>query len=293
MPSNTVPTGVPAADIVATSFAQIQKRYENRGAIDGLSTGFSQLDAMTSGLQTTDLIIVAGRPSMGKSALCMSVAMHSAINLKLPTLYFSLMESKEHLVQRLLICLARVDSNRLRTGLMHADDWKNMESARKKIEESRLIIDDMPAQSVQEIQNRCSSAKEKNAGISLVVVDHIQGINANREFGSTPSIRVEMAAGLKSIAVELNVPLIATSQLPRAVEERRNKRPYLGDLEGAEAADVVIYLYRDEYYNPDSKYRGIAELLIARQRNGPIGTVDLAFQSSCSRFHDKGRDDLD
>jgi replicative DNA helicase len=293
MPSNSVPTGVPAADIVGASFAQIQKRYESRGAIDGLSTGFSQLDAMTSGLQATDLIIVAGRPSMGKSALCMSMAMHSAINLKLPTLYFSLVESKEHLVQRLLVCLARVDSNRLRTGIMHADDWKNMESARKKIEESRLVIDDMPVRSVLDIQKRCSSAKDKYSDISLVVVDHIQGIGSNREFGSTPRIQVETAAGLKRIAVELNVPLIATSQLPRAVEERRNKRPYLGDLEGAEAADVVIYLYRDEYYNPDSKYRGIAELLIARQRNGPIGTVDLAFQSSCSRFYDKGRDDLD
>lgn len=286
MPSNIVPTGVPAADLAAASFARIQQHYENRGSLLGLSTGFSDLDAMTLGLQRGQLIIISGRPSMGKTALCMNMAMHSAAELKLPTLYFSLEASKEHLVQRLLLSTSRVDPNRIRTGLMADSDWRKLEAARRHLEESCLIIDDLPANTVLDIQERCSKAKEQHADLSLVVVDGIQGIIADRDVRSTPTIRPETAAGLTSTARELDVPLVATSQLPRSVESRCNKRPYLGDLEGAEAADLVIYLYRDEYYDPDSKYRGQAELLIARQRHGPTGTVDLAFEGSCARFSD-------
>lgn len=277
--------------IVESSFQKIEERYENRDSLSGIASGFYDLDALTSGFQQSDLIIVAARPSMGKTAFCLNIAQYAAIELNLPVAVFSLEMSKEQLVQRMLCSEARIDANRLRTGHMHTNDWTHLAMAMGRLGEAPIYIDDSALVNALEIRAKCRRLKSEMQGLGLVIVDYIQLMQGRRQTDNRVQEVSEISRSLKTLAREINVPVIALSQLSRAVEARQNKRPMLSDLRESgsieQDADIVMFIYRDEYYNPDSEQRGEAEIIIAKQRNGPTGTVDLLFQSSITRFLNK------
>jgi replicative DNA helicase len=277
--------------IVETSFQRIEERYENRDSLSGVPSGFYDLDALTSGFQSSDLIIVAARPSMGKTALCLNIAQHVAVEHKIPVAVFSLEMSKEQLVSRMLCSEASIDANRLRTGHLHTNDWTHLAMAMGRLGEAPIFIDDSALLNVLEIRAKARRLKAEMKGLGLIIVDYIQLLQGRKQTDNRVQEVSEISRSLKTLAREINVPVIALSQLSRAVEARQNKRPMLSDLRESgsieQDSDLVMFIYRDEYYNPESERRGEAEIIIAKQRNGPTGTVDLLYQASITRFLNK------
>jgi len=279
---------VPVSDVVKANIQNAEKLSEEPGMVTGIPTGFLDLDHMTSGLQASDLVILAGRPSMGKTSFVLDIARYAAVHAQTPSVIFSLEMSKEQLVNRMLCAEARVDSNKLRTGYIAKSDWPKLHQAGARLSQAPVYIDDSGALSVLEIRARTRRlAAEQNLG--LVIVDYLQLMHAPSGRESRQLEISEISRGLKSLAKELNTPVIALSQLSRAVESRTDKRPLLSDLRESGAieqdADVVMFIYRDEVYNPDTQEPGIADILIRKQRNGPIGDVKLGFENQFTRFH--------
>lgn len=277
----------PISEIVATTFQRIEKLAEERKPITGVSTGLYRLDTMTAGLQPSDLIIVAGRPSMGKTAFSIGMGLHAATIDRRTVAIFSLEMSKESLVTRMLCSDGRIDSSRLRGGFLNEDDWPKLARAAGRISEAPIFIDDSGALSVLELRAKCRRLAAES-GLDLVVVDYLQLMRGSPQAQSREQEISEISRGLKALAKELNVPVVALSQLNRAVEQRVDKRPGLADLRESGAieqdADVIVFIYRDEVYNEDSPDKGIAEIIIGKQRNGPIGTTRLTFLGQYTRF---------
>lgn len=274
-------------ELVKDTIEKIDTLYQRKEHVTGLATGFSEFDRMTSGLQPSDLIIVAGRPSMGKSALAASMIEHVGIDLKKPVAFFSLEMSKEQLVQRMLCSQARVDAHKVRSGYLSPSDWPKLTSAAGRLSSSAIFIDDTPAISSLELRAKARRLKSHH-DIQLIVLDYLQLMRGNTKTDNRQQEISEISRSIKALARELSIPVIALSQLSRAVESRQDHRPQLSDLRESGAieqdADVVVLLMREEYYNPTEENRGVAEVNIAKQRNGPVGTVKLAFIKEYMRF---------
>ncbi|HOW88258.1 MAG TPA: replicative DNA helicase [Candidatus Omnitrophota bacterium] len=275
-------------DIIHESMETIDQLFQRKEHITGLATGFHEFDMKTAGLQPSDLIIVAGRPSMGKSAFATAICEHVGVNLKKPVVIFSLEMSKEQLVQRMLCSHARVDAQKVRTGYLSHQDWPRLTSAAGKLSEAPLFIDDTPAQTVLEIRAKARRLKMKH-DIALIVIDYLQLMQGVKSVENRQQEISEISRSLKALARELRVPVIAVSQLSRAVEQRTGNRPQLSDLRESGAieqdADVVTFLFREEYYKPDDEsLRNKAEAILAKQRNGPTGIVPLVFLKEWTRF---------
>ncbi|MGA1825870.1 MAG: replicative DNA helicase [bacterium] len=274
-------------DIIDDSFEVIEKLYHNKSELTGVGTGFKDFDLLTSGLHKSDLIIIAARPSMGKTALCINMAMHMAVKEHLSVLFFSLEMSKEQLVMRMLSSLASVNSHRLRTGFITNKDWDKLVKAGSKISEASVYIDDTSSLSALDLKAKARRLKREK-GLDIIMIDYLQLMEGH---GRSESRQQEISAisrSLKGLAKELDVPLIALSQLSRAVENRTEKRPMLSDLRESGAieqdADLVAFIYRPEVYSKKLEDEGIAELIIGKQRNGPIDTVKLVFLKEYTRF---------
>jgi len=278
----------PVREIVKDSFKAIEKLFENKSAVTGIPTGFKKINELTSGLQRSDLIIIAGRPSMGKTAFALNLATNAAFESKLACAIFSLEMSKEQLVQRMLCSEARVDSSKLRCGYLKESDWPRLTKAASRLSEAPLFIDDTPALSVLEMRAKTRRLKKQHE-IGLVVVDYLQLMRGEHTDSREREIS-EISRSLKALAKELNVPVIALSQLNRGVEARTDKRPQLSDLRESGAieqdADLIAFIYRDEVYNRDSPEKGIAEIILGKQRNGPIGYARLKFFHEFTRFEE-------
>jgi replicative DNA helicase len=283
------PAFYPIKEIVKESFKVIERLYEKKELITGVPSGFKDLDRKTAGFQNAELIIVAGRPSMGKTALCLNIAQHAAINSKIPTAIFSLEMSKEQLAIRMLCSEARVDSARLRSGFLSESDWPKLTMAAGALSDAPIFIDDSAAISVLELRAKARRLKA-DRGLGLVIVDYLQLMRGRSGAERREQEISEISRSLKALAKELNIPVIAISQLSRKAEDRPGRRPQLSDLRESGAieqdADVIIFIYRDEVYNPDSDQRGKAEVIIGKQRNGPTGKTDLSFISEFTTFKD-------
>lgn len=285
---------VPIKQVVLNALERIEKASKNKGVVTGIPTGFIDLDYKLSGLQPSDLVLVAARPSMGKTAFVLNIAQHVAFKKEKGVAVFSLEMSKEQLVNRLFALESQVDSQMLRTGNLKDSDWEKLIEGAGIIGRSNLIIDDTPSISVSELRSKCRKYKLEH-NIELVIIDYLQlmmGSAGKRQESRQQEIS-EISRSLKALARELNVPVVALSQLSRAVESRPDKRPMLSDLRESGAieqdADVVMFIYRDEYYNKDSDKKRQAEIIIAKQRNGPIGTVDLAWLADYTKFANLSR----
>lgn len=274
-------------EIIKGSIETIDQLYQRKEHVTGLATGFHEFDIRTAGLQPSDLIIVAGRPSMGKSAFAASMCEHAGVVLQRPIAFFSLEMSKEQLVQRMLCSHARVNAQAVRTGYLSHADWPKLTSAAGKLSEAPIYIDDTPALSALELRAKARRLKAQ-FGIEMVVVDYLQLMRGSSDSENRQQEISEISRSLKALARELRVPVIAVSQLSRAVESRTGNRPQLSDLRESGAieqdADVVVFLYREEYYRPSEENRNKAEAIIAKQRNGPTGSIDLLFVKEWTRF---------
>jgi replicative DNA helicase len=279
-------------EIVKDSIETIDKLYQKKQHVTGVATGYIDFDIKTAGLQPSDLIIVAGRPSMGKSALALGMAEYAGVVEKIPTAIFSLEMSKEQLVQRLLCSHARVDAHKVRTGYLATSDWPRLTAAAGKLSESPIFIDDTPAISVMELRAKARRLK-MHQDIKLIILDYMQLMRGTAGIENRQQEISEISRSLKALARELNVPVVAISQLSRAVESRTDHRPQLSDLRESGAieqdADVVVLLLREEYYSPTPDNQGVAEVIIAKQRNGPVGTLKLAFIKEYTRFENIAR----
>ena len=274
-------------DIIHHSMENIDQLYQRKEHVTGLATGFHKFDVDTAGLQPSDLIVVAGRPSMGKSAFATRICEHIGIELNKPLVIFSLEMSKEQLVQRMLCSHAKVNAQHVRTGYLSHQDWPKLTNAAGKLSEAPIFIDDSPGQTVLEIRAKARRLKMQH-NIQLAVVDYLQLMQGSSRSESRQQEISEISRSLKALARELRIPVIAISQLSRAVESRTGNRPQLSDLRESGAieqdADLVVFLYREEYYNPSEENRNKAEAIIAKQRNGPVGSVDLVFLKEWTRF---------
>ena len=275
-------------DVLSKVVDRIDTLFESDSPITGLSTGFTDFDTQTSGLQPADLVIVAGRPSMGKTTFAMNLAENAAIRSKQPVAVFSMEMPADSLAMRMLSSLGQIDQHRLRTGQLNDDDWPRLTSAIALLNEAPLFIDDTPALTATELRARARRLKREH-GLSLIVIDYIQLMQGSGKAGENRTTEVsEISRSLKALAKELEVPVIALSQLNRSLEQRPNKRPVMSDLRESGAieqdADLIVFIYRDEVYNEDSPEKGKAEIIIGKQRNGPIGTVALTFQGKYTRF---------
>jgi replicative DNA helicase len=277
----------PIKEVIKNSIETIDSLYQKKAHVTGISTGFSDLDSLTAGLHVSDLIVVAGRPSMGKSAFITSIAEHVGLVKKTPVVLFSLEMSKEQLVQRMLCSHARVNAHNVRTGFLSQSDWPRLTNAAGKLSEAPIFIDDTAGLSVLELRAKARRLKSQH-DIQLIMVDYLQLMQGLPGSENRQQEISEISRSLKALARELSVPLIAVSQLSRAVETRQDRRPQLSDLRESGAieqdADLVTLLLREEYYNPTEENRGIAEIIIAKQRNGPVGTVKMAFIREFARF---------
>jgi replicative DNA helicase len=285
----TVQTFDGIKDILMDTFDNLEKLYNNKGDVTGIATGFRDLDKMTSGLQPSDLVILAARPSMGKTALALNIAQHAAVKEKKSVAIFSLEMSKSQLVQRMLCSEAQVDSHRLRTGFLNENDWRRISQGAGRLGESKIFIDDTPGITVMEMRAKARRIQAEH-GLDLILIDYLQLMTGGSSSESRQQEVSDISRSLKGLARELNVPVVSLSQLSRAVEQRNDKRPQLSDLRSSgsieQDADVVAFIYRDDYYNPDSERAGITEIIIGKQRNGPVGTVELAFQKEYTKFVD-------
>ena len=280
----------PIRQVVINALERIEAASKQNGSITGVSTGFIDLDYQTSGMQPSDLILVAARPSMGKTAFVLNMAQHMAFRDNITTAIFSLEMSKEQLVNRLFSLESKVDAQVLRNGRLEDSDWERLIESAEIIGNSNLIIDDTPSISIAELRSKCRKYKmEMNLGV--IIIDYLQLMSGSSGGKSSTSRQQEISdisRSLKAVARELNVPVIALSQLSRAVEQRDDKRPMLSDLRESGAieqdADVVMLIYRDDYYNKESEKKNIAEIIVAKQRNGPVGTVELAWRPQYTQF---------
>ena len=279
----------PIKDVLIETFAQIEQLYNQKQHITGVPTGFADLDYKTSGLHGSDLVLVAARPAMGKSAFALNIATNAAVRAKVPVAIFSLEMSKEQMVNRILCSEAMVDSNKVRTGKLDDQDWTKLASALGPLSEADIFIDDTPGISAMEIRAKCRKLKLEK-GLGLVVIDYLQLITAsnNKRGGSREQEIAEISRSLKILAKELDIPVIALSQLSRAPEQRPDHRPMLSDLRESgsieQDADKVIFLYRDDYYNEDSEKKNIAEVIMAKHRAGSTGTVELLWLGDYTKF---------
>lgn len=288
MQNNDKKSYAPIKDILVDSFTQLEELYNRKQHITGVPSGFVELDYKTAGFHGSDLVLIAARPAMGKSAFALNIATNAAVRANVPVVIFSLEMSKEQMVNRILCSEAMVDSNKVRTGKLEEDDWTKLAGSIGPLSEAEIYIDDTPGISVMEIRAKCRKLKlEKNIG--MVVIDYLQLVQgSNRRNGSREQEISEISRSLKILAKELNVPVIALSQLSRAVEQRPDHRPMLSDLRESGAieqdADIVMFLYRDDYYNKDSEKKDIAEVIIAKHRGGSLGTVELLWLGSYTKF---------
>ena len=278
---------VPIRQVVLNAIEKIEKASRNQGSVTGIPTGFIDLDYKTSGFQPSDLILVAARPSMGKTAFVLNIAQYMAFHNNVTAAIFSLEMSKEQLVNRLLALESKVNSQNIRTGNLEDEEWAKLIEGANVIGNSNLIIDDKPGISISELRSKCRKYKmEHNLGI--IFIDYLQLMTGSGRSESRQQEISDISRSLKALARELNVPVVALSQLSRAVEQRPDHRPMLSDLRESGAieqdADVVMFIYRDDYYNKDSENKNIAEIIIAKQRNGPIGTVNLVWMPNYTKF---------
>ena len=278
---------VPIKQVVLNALDKIEKASKNKGTVTGIPTGFIDLDYKTSGFQPSDLILIAARPSMGKTAFVLNVAQHMAFKEGKTVAIFSLEMSKEQLVNRLFSLESKVDSQALRTGNLTDEDWAKLIEGAAVVGKSNLIIDDTPGISIAELRSKCRKFKLEH-DLGIIIIDYLQLMSGGKHSESRPQEISEISRSLKAVARELNVPVVALSQLSRAVEQRPDHRPMLSDLRESGAieqdADVVMFLYRDDYYNKDTDKKNIAEVIIAKQRNGPIGTVELVWLPNYTKF---------
>jgi replicative DNA helicase len=280
-------------DVLVDAFMQLENLYKNKGKVTGVPTGYIDLDNMTSGLQKSDFIIIAARPSMGKTAFALNVVQNASIKYKVPSIIFSLEMSKEQLVQRIICSEALIDSHRLRNGNLEDDDWTRLMDSMKPISQAPVYIDDSPGITVAEMRTKCRRLKaEKNLG--LIMIDYLQLMQSSGKRENRQQEISEISRSLKGLARELNVPVIAMAQLSRAPDQRQEHRPMLSDLRESgsleQDADIVSFLYRDEYYHPDTEKKNIGELIIAKHRNGATGTVELVWLGQFTKFCNKIRD---
>lgn len=284
---------VPIQDVVLNVINKIEAAAKNGGTVTGIATGFYDLDYKTSGLQPSDLVLIAARPSMGKTAFVLNLAQHVAVRNKVPTMIFSLEMSKEQLINRVMSMESNVDSQAMRTGKLNSSDWEKLIEGAGNISNAPLFIDDTPGISIGELRSKCRKYKlEHNLG--LVIIDYLQLMSGSGKRSDSRQQEIsDISRSLKALAREIDAPVIALSQLSRACEQRPDHRPMLSDLRESGAieqdADVVMFIYRDDYYNKDSEKKGISEIIIAKQRNGPIGTVELVWLPNYTRFVNKER----
>jgi len=276
---------------------KIDQLIKSKGGITGLATGYIDLDKKTSGLQKSDLIIVAGRPSMGKTTFAMNLAEHAVLHQKLPVLVFSLEMPADSLIFRMLSSIGRIDQSRLRSGQLEEEDWPKLTSAIAKLKDKPLLIDDTVGLSPTEMRARVRRIVREYGGIALIVVDYLQLMQIKGYGDNRVGEISEISRSLKTMAREFECPVIALSQLKRSLENRPNKRPVMSDLRESGAieqdADIIAFVYRDEVYNEDTADKGMAEIIIGKQRNGPIGTVRLGFMGQFTRFENLARPDYD
>ena len=290
------PSFHPIREIIKDSFKTIERLYAKKELVTGVATGFDKIDDITSGLQNSDLIIIAGRPSMGKTAFALNIAQFAALEMGVPVAIFSLEMAKEQLATRMLASEARVDSQRLRKGFLGETDWPKLTTAAGRLSEAPIYIDDTPAITVIEMKAKSRRLKAE-AGLGLIILDYLQLMRGGAYKDSREQEISEISRSLKALAKELSVPVVALSQLNRKVEDRTSRRPQMADLRESGAieqdADLIAFIYRDEVYNrsDDNPDKGIAEIIIGKQRNGPTGTVKLAFQEKYTRFENLARAD--
>jgi replicative DNA helicase len=282
----------PIKSIIFDAFNKIEQLYASKGSITGLSTGFKDLDKLTSGLQPSDLILIAARPSMGKTAFVLNIAQHIGIAEKKAVAFFSLEMSKEQLVQRMLCAESAIDSQRLRIGELEAKDWTKLVSGADRLSAAPIFIDDTAGITVMEMRSKARRLKIEH-NLSLIIIDYLQlmqGSGKGKGSENRQQEISEISRSLKALAREINVPVIALSQLSRSVESRQVKKPMLSDLRESgsleQDADIVAFLYRDDYYNPDSEQKNITEVIIAKHRNGPVDTIQLFFHKQFTKFSD-------
>lgn len=281
-------------DLLSKAVDRIETLFEQEEPLTGLSTGFADFDDMTSGLQNSDLIIVAGRPSMGKTSFAMNIAEHVAIKSEKAVAVFSMEMPGDALAMRMMSSLGRIDQLRVRTGKLQDDEWPRLTSAVSMLSKTKLFIDDTPALTPTEVRARARRLKREHDELGLIVVDYLQLMQAPGEGDNRTGEISAISRALKALAKELEVPLIALSQLNRSLEQRTNKRPIMSDLRESGAieqdADLIVFIYRDEVYNEDSPEKGIAEIIIGKQRNGPIGTRKLTFLGEYTKFENYTED---
>ena len=297
---------IPIKDLVMSAYTTIEERYNNKGQLTGTPTAYYDLDAMTNGLQKSDLIILAARPAMGKTSFALNIAQNVALKANIPVAIFSLEMSKDQLTQRLLCAEAEVDTQRLKTGNMQAKDWEKLAGAMEKFHQcpATIYIDDTAGVTITDLRAKCRRLAMAEKNLGLIVIDYLQLIEGTGREDRLQQIS-SISRGLKILAKELNIPIIALSQLSRAVEGRQDKRPQLSDLRDSgsieQDADIVMFIYRDEYYkNAESdedevekaSNKGEAEIIIAKHRNGPVGTVKLLFQSNITKFKNPIKTDV-
>ena len=285
---------VPIKEILMETFSKIEKLYETKGGITGLPSGFKDLDKLTSGLQPSDLILVAARPSMGKTAFTLNIAQHVAVHENKSVAFFSLEMSKEQLVQRMLCSEGGIDSQRLRVGELEENDWEKLINAADRLSRAPIYIDDTAGITVMELRSKARRLKAEH-DLQLIVIDYLQlmqGRSSKNSDNRQQEIS-EISRSLKALARELNVPVIALSQLSRSVESRQVKKPMLSDLRESgsleQDADIVMFLYREDYYDPETEHKNITDVIIAKHRNGPVDTVQLFFHKQFTKFADLSR----
>jgi replicative DNA helicase len=282
------PSFVKLPEIVKKGLSDLEKLSQEPGMVTGVPSGFTDLDNKTAGFQPSDLIILAARPSMGKTSFALDIARFVSLNKKIPTAFFSLEMSKQQLGMRLLCSKAQVDSSKVRTGYLAKSDWPELHKAGAELAEAQLFIDDSPALSVLDIRAR-SRRLAAEQPLGLIIIDYMQLMQGRGKIESRQLEVSEISRGLKALAKELNIPILALSQLSRAVESRTDKRPLLSDLRESgsieQDADVVMFIYRDVVYNPETDDPGKTEILIRKQRNGPIGGIFLQFENQFTRFY--------
>ncbi len=278
---------LPINKLLSEAIDRIDQLYRSNSTLTGVPTGFADLDEMTSGLQASDLIIIAGRPSMGKTSLAMNIAENAAVGHKVPVAVFSMEMPGSQLAMRMMASLGRINAHRVRTGRLTDDDWPRLTSAVSLLSEAPIFIDDTPALTPMELRARARRIKREH-GLGLVIVDYLQLMQSTETIENRATEISNITRALKSLAKELNVPLIAMSQLNRSLESRTDKRPVMSDLRESGAieqdADLILFIYRDEVYNEDSPDKGVAEIIIGKQRNGPTGKVRLTFLGEYTRF---------
>lgn len=283
---------VPIREVVLNSLDAIEAAAKNKGKVTGVPTGFFDLDAKLTGLHAGELILLAARPAMGKTAFVLSLTQYAAFKAQVPTAIFSLEMSKEQLVTRMIASESMVDSQNIRTGTLQDQDWEKLMESASIIGNSKLIIDDTPGITISELRSKCRRYKQSN-GLGLIIIDYLQLMVGGKRSESRQQEVAEISRSLKALARELEVPIIALSQLSRAVESRPDHRPMLSDLRESgsieQDADVVMFIYRDEYYNPDTEKKGIAEIIVAKQRNGSTGPVELVWLGQYTKFANKAR----